>query len=382
MPKSGRNIYKRKDGRWEGRYAKGRKETGQIVYGYVYAKTCTEVKNKLETVLSSQISTNNKTEQPLFSEMAAQWLFNISLSVKPSSLAHYTATLENHIIPVLGGYKIHMITSAMIDQFAKNKLLVGRKDGTGGLSAKTVRDLLTIIKNVFNYALSVDIAVSAITITYPKREKQAAQILSRQEQLSLEKVLTEEPDVFKLAILISLYTGLRIGEVCALRWRDISLPGGLIAVKRTMRRIQSLSEDANQKTQLYVGTPKSQCSVRNVPLSNRLVYHLSLFARDDDSFFLSGAGFEHTEPRTLQNHFKKYLKVADISPINYHSTRHTFATRCIEAGVDIKSLSEILGHSNVNITLNRYVHSSFEQKKESAKKLERFIGFEPLLAVR
>jgi integrase len=197
-------------------------------------------------------------------------------------------------------------------------------------------------------------------------------VLSRQEQSSLEAVLTTDTDMFKVGMLLCLYTGLRIGEVCALRWQDISPDYETLSVRQTLQRIKNVSGDGD-KTKIHIDTPKSLRSVRDIPIPKFMSPYLRDYARDGRTYFLGTGDGVYTEPRTLQNHFVRNVKAANINPANYHSLRHTFATRCVEAGVDIKSLSEMLGHSSVNMTLNRYVHSSFDQKREGMNKLEQHV---------
>jgi integrase len=378
MPKTGRNIYKRKDGRWEGRYPKGRNASGNITYGYVYSRTFTEVKRHL-SVLSNEKpapaapETTPEKHNLTFSEVANQWLSIISLKVKSSTYAGYIAILDLHILPSLGRYNMRSLTALDIGRFAKAKLENGRVDGRGGLSAKTVRDMLSIIKIVVDFAYNEKIIGGTLSITYPKQQKRTMRVLSRQEQLSLESVLTAELDVYKLGILLCLYTGLRVGELCALRWQDISDDFNTLSVSQTLQRVKNTSGGGN-KTRILIDTPKSPRSVRDVPIPRFLTPYLRSFARKDGAYVISTEDSIFTEPRTMQNHFSKSVKAANISSANYHSLRHTFSTRCIEAGMDIKSLSEILGHANVNITLNRYVHSSFEQKREGMNKLEQYIA--------
>ena len=155
---------------------------------------------------------------------------------------------------------------------------------------------------------------------------------------------------------MSYYTGLRIGEVCGLKWCDIDLNKGIFKVRQTVQRIY-----VNSSTKLTIDTPKSKSSVREIPLPKFLTEILRNFKSDDSAFILSGKE-NPTDPRTLQYRFKSLLKKADLPSINYHSLRHMFATNCIALGFDVKTLSEILGHATVETTLNRYVHSSMERK--------------------
>lgn len=377
MPKPGKNIYKRKDGRWEGRYAKARNSSGKIIYGSVYGKTCTEVKQRLVAVVSAEspddssaISSN--TPILTFSDVARQWLSVIRLKVKPSTYAGYTSTLDLHILPSFGDFKVQSISAIDISCFATEKLERGRADGKGGLSPKTVRDMLAVVKSIMDFAWSEKITTNQISMPYPKHQQQVIRVLSRQEQSALEAILTTDTNIQKLGILLCLYTGIRIGEACALRWQDLSPDFDILTVRQTLQRVKNVSDDGG-KTKILIDTPKSLRSVRAIPIPQFLSPFLRSFA-NTHGYFLGTDDANFTEPRTMQYHFAKIIKAANIADANYHALRHTFATRCIEAGVDVKSLSEMLGHANVNITLNRYVHSSFEQKREGINKLEQHIG--------
>jgi len=374
MPKVGLNIYKRKDGRFEGRYFKGYKESGRIIYGYVYAKSRAEVKNKLIEMHLTRQKAPRTDRRLTFADIAEIWLRNVSLRVKPSTYSRYSAMLKNHILRGVGSCKLLALSAVTIDKFTENMLFSGRKDEKGGLSPKTVRDMLSVIKSIMDYARAEYIAVKEFRFTYPKRKPQTIRVLSKQEQSALERKLTDSLDIYKTSVLLSLYTGLRIGEVCALRWKDISLEKGTVTVNQTLQRIPNNGSDKAKKTKITIDTPKTQNSSREIPLPETLITVLSRYLTDSDKFLLSGDKFKRSEPRTLQNHFKKHLKAAGVAPANYHATRHTFATRCVEVGMDVKSLSEILGHANVNITLNRYVHSSFDQKREGMSKLNRLLS--------
>lgn len=266
MPKIGKNIYRRKDGRWEGRYIKARNEGGKIIYGSVYGKTCTEVKQRLSSFIYTESASSVPTiimpsrHSVTFAEVTSQWLSVISLKVKPSTYAGYMASLELHILPAIGNFRIHSLSSVDISRFAKEKLEKGRVDGKGGLSSKTVRDLLSIIKVIMDFACNENIISGCFAITYPTQQQQNMRVLSRQEQSSLEAILNADLDVYKLGILLCLYTGLRIGELCALRWQDISADFDMLSVEQTIQRIKNLNGEET-KTRLHIDTPKSRRSV-------------------------------------------------------------------------------------------------------------------------
>lgn len=197
-------------------------------------------------------------------------------------------------------------------------------------------------------------------------------IFSTAEQEKLYQYLCLNLNNYNVGILLCLFTGIRIGEVCALRWEDISIQEKTIYIHQTMQRIQSRNED--KKTKVIISTPKSQCSIRIIPLPDNLVEIISKCTVKKTGYFLTGSDNKFVEPRTMQNHFKKVLQENSITDTNFHSLRHTFATRCIELGFDVKSLSEILGHASVNITMNRYVHPSMTLKRENMQRLSTLIA--------
>lgn len=184
--------------------------------------------------------------------------------------------------------------------------------------------------------------------------------------------LKENLTIKNAGIMLSLFTGLRLGEVCALKWSNIDLENSILYITTTMQRVQNLSIEG-PKTKVYVSEPKSACSIREIPIPDMLLRLLANFSNNGSCYFLTGSSEKFIEPRNLQYHFKTVLKKALIFDMNFHALRHTFATRCIEVGVDIKTLSEILGHANVNITLNRYVHPSLEEKRLNMEKLSEFL---------
>ena len=163
-----------------------------------------------------------------------------------------------------------------------------------------------------------------------------------------------------LGILISLYMGLRIGELCGLTWADIDIKNRVLYVRRTVQRICSCNSDG-KKTKIVISAPKSDTSFREIAIPEFLAEYLTAFKGDDDCYILSGSE-KIVEPHAYQYRYKKVLSESNSGDHTYHRLRHTFATNCIESGFDVKTLSEILGHSSADITLNRYVHSSMDRK--------------------
>lgn len=372
MPRKGENIYKRKDGRWEGRYIKARSSTGKAQYGYVYAQTYKEAKCKLAKAMSD-IPVNappptSQNEKVTFGEMAAIWLIHISPQVKESSFNKYQNILDSYLLPIIGDTPLTAMTHSYIDTQCNSLLQTGGKHGTG-LSPKTVSDTLSIVRRILGYAIQLEQIVPcdgrSVVI---KRTTKTMRVFTRNEQEVLSNYLLSHLNFCNLGILISLFTGLRVGEVCALRWGDISLQEQTIYVHQTMQRVQDKSS-IGKKTKIVITTPKSQCSIRLIPLPVELVRIISIYQPMGTGFLLTNSDTNYIEPRTLQNRFKRVQIECNIDPMNFHTLRHTFATRCVELGFDIKSLSEILGHATVNITMNRYVHPSMELKKENMSRL-------------
>ena len=371
MPRKGENIYKRKDGRWEGRYIKAKSPTGKAVYGYVYAKTYREVKTKLHNASVSilqhpQSSPNARGDS--FSIIASDWFDSIVPQVKESTANKYHNLLHTYVLPVYGDVTLNCITYDFVEKQCKELLLHGGSDHSG-LSPKTVSDVLSVIRSVLKFAIRKGKIVpcdgSGVQIKQIQKEMR---ILSKTEQARLCSYLYSELDPYNIGILICLFTGLRIGEICALHWEDVSFSEQTIRVHQTMQRIQDNSVDG-KKTKIILSTPKSACSIRTIPIPEPLIEVLINYQTSQSGFLLTNSDSHFIEPRTMQNRFKKALECSQIAPANFHALRHTFATRCVELGFDVKSLSEILGHATVNITMNRYVHPTLEMKKENMKKL-------------
>lgn len=372
MSKKGENIYKRKDGRWEGRYIRLYDENGKAKYGYVYGKNYSDVKQRLlekKAYSGSQADMASKCSA-LYSEVLDAWLQSTRINIKESTYARYSHLIDTHIRSQLGKYQISKISTKLIEGFIENLLSCGRVDNNGGLSAKTVTDILTIVKSTIDYARYNNLVVSCnlSKLTIKKKDKEM-RVLCQSEQDDLIRVLMADMDLYKFGVLLSLYTGIRIGELCALQWEDLSITNSTLKVRKTMQRIQETNIGASSKTKIIITEPKSDCSIRDIPLPSFLVEIARQFRDHPKSYILSGEQGKYIEPRTMQNRFKTYVKKSGISDANFHSLRHTFATRCVEVGFELKSLSEVLGHSNVNITLNRYVHSSFELKYSNMNKL-------------
>ena len=374
MPRRGENIYKRKDGRWEGRYIKQRSLDGRSKYGYVYGKSYKEAKRKLTDALNTeklsvQENGNTPCDQVNFENIADEWITNIQPRLKLSTIAKYKNLLNSYIYPEFSKCTINDITCSHVDAYC-NELLITGGSNQSGLSPKTVSDILSLIKNIMRFAKNKGFPIkSDISLTSVKQYPKEMRVLSLYEQQQLCQYLYSDLTLCNLGILVCLFTGLRVGEICALKWEDISFEEHTLFVHQTMQRVQ-VNDYKDGKTKILISTPKSNCSIRRVPLPNDLYKTLLEFKQPPETFFLTGNKEKYLEPRGMQQRFKTVLKKSSINDANFHSLRHTFATRCIELGFDVKSLSEILGHANVNITLNRYVHPSMKLKHENMQKLD------------
>lgn len=387
MARRGENIYKRKDGRWEGRYAKDH-IGGKVRYGYIYARTYKEVKARLSKVLKTIDEPEGKSlyidsEYPeklsseSFSALAEEWFTLLEAQLKESSIVKYTNILNSYLLPVFRQKQIVDITRDDIIEFSKILLAEGgvKKEG---LSPKTVSDIISVIKSIIEYASKVKgYSVIDVRGIYVKQAQRPLRVLSSMEQQVLEQYLYADLTLCNLGILLCLYTGLRVGEICALKWGDISFDEQYLYVQRTMQRIQKTNMDDGEngnKTMILISVPKSDSSIRKVPIPDKIFQLITEFKNSPDANFLTGTAYSYIEPRTMQNRFKKVIKDCNLYKVNFHALRHTFATRCIELGFDVKSLSEILGHANVNITLNCYVHPSMELKQRNMNMLSNLFS--------
>jgi integrase len=375
MPRKGENIYKRKDGRWEGRYVKGR-DGKKAIYGYVYSKSYSEVKKQLILKRAEYAREENKPsvltmKDAQFSELSEIWLRSIQTSVKESTWIKYRNILKCSIIPRLGNTNLSEIDYSVVSTLCNDLMESGGKDQSG-LAAKTVADALSLTKAVIKYASRMKYMTDCTALDVSVKVKNVPlRVLSVHEQQILISELTEELDFIGLGIYICLFTGIRIGELCALTWGDISLENNIIHIHRTMQRIQT--PDGEKKTAILIAEPKSQCSIRDIPIAGTLREKL-IQQSVKEGYVLTGNKNRYVEPRTMQNRFKAIVNRCNIRDAHFHTLRHTFATRCIEVGFDIKSLSEILGHANVSITLNRYVHPSMELKQKNMDKLSELFA--------
>lgn len=370
MANKGENIYKRKDGRWEARYIKGRSTDGKTLYGYCYGKTYREAKSKVAEakVLSVPRSFSpGKNSHRCFSSYCDEWLKLNRSRVKESTYVKYLSMLEKHVKPKLGSYYPESLSSVLIEQFSYELLC------KESLSTKSVRDILMMLHSILKYVARQVPAMPQIEIVYPKDTKKEMRVLSMEEQTRFTQYLLADMDESKFGTLLALMTGMRVGEICALRWTDVDLDRKVIHVRYTMQRIKDTSAEGPAKTKVIITEPKSEKSIRDIPLTDyaaELCRHWK--AKCSAAYLLTGEENRFMEPRCLQNRMKQYARECGLEGVHFHTLRHTFATRCVEVDFEIKSLSEVLGHSSPTVTLERYVHSSMELKRSNMNKLSCF----------
>ncbi len=310
-----------------------------------------------------------------FGEVVDMWLTHNRIHLKGGTITKYQNMIDTHIMPGLGKYKLSQLNSTMINVYLNEKLEKGRLDSGGGLSSSYVNSLRVVINSVIQFAVEEELMNPLRTqVRRPSSEKKELQTLSKEEQRQLEVYLTEDITPTKLGVLLSLHTGLRIGEVCALSWEDINVDHGVIHVRHTVARVRNETEVGNAGTMLIIDSPKTTASRRDIPISSLLLPYIKRVKETSCSSYVISSQPQFVSPRTYEYRFHRILEDCRISSINYHVLRHTFATRCIEVGVDVKSLSEILGHANVGITLNTYVHSSMELKRQQMEKIAKAIA--------
>lgn len=373
MSRKGENIYKRKDGRWEGRVAYESVESANMKYKSIYGKTYREVKEKMIQLRAQPVSKNtefkiNYTPELYLKEYAVLWIDEQKPHLKKSSYCKYQNQLNKSIIPYFEKMKIRDINNKCVQQFILNLQDI---DTRKPLSPRSVRDTLSTLRRILNSAVSkgIECPCDFNGLRFPAISKRIT-VLSKAEEEKLISLLIDSSSLLDAGILLTLFSGLRIGELCALRWDKINLSKKWMRVDCSMQRIQNMTDNTEPKTQIIIAKPKSLSSVREIPLPEFIISYLKRHQCPENEFFLTGQKDYFLEPRTMQYHLHKILKNANLEIVNFHALRHTFATRCIENSFDIKSLSEILGHSSINITLNHYVHPSAELKMENMNRLE------------
>jgi len=300
----------------------------------------------------------------LYKDWLWYWMQKKKDYIKESTYSNYSNIISNHIIPDLGNIKLSNLNNKLIQEYLINKYKTGRLDGNGGLSNKTIRDIIAVVKSSLKYAIKEEMINNInLDFTYPKiGNKDKIYIIPKKDQEKLITYIKQNENTRSLGVLLALYSGIRIGELCALQWKDIDFKNNILHINKTLQRIY-IKDNKESVSKIIITNPKTHNAERDIPLNKRFADILKKYQTKSNNYILSNCD-KWIEPRTYRRYFKKCLDKAKIGQINFHGLRHTFATNCIKLGVDYKTVSELLGHANVNITLNLYVHPQMSQKKK------------------
>ena len=314
----GENIFKRRDGRWEARYIKGRELSGKIRYGFCYGRTYKEAKEKVTQRKAAVLNGSPAPETGSRHRLAFycdRWLELRRPKVKEATYIKYSTALEKHIKPRLGGCFPLGITGGLTDAFARELL-------EAGLSPKTVRDILAVLHGVLKYTAAQFPGIfPAVEIPYPKCGRKEMRVLSREEQQRLADYLLADLDPCRFGVLLAMHTGIRIGELCALRWSSISLKDRTLRISATLQRLRDTQEGG---TRIVTGSPKSETSLRVIPLTDSAAALCGrMQPRNPAAYVLTGTE-AWMEPRALQYRLEKYVRACGLERVHFHTLRHPY----------------------------------------------------------
>ena len=368
MPRTGENIYKRKDGRWEGRYPIGRRPNGRLHYGYIYGRTLSEVRNRLIPLRKKVARMNHykRVGSLSYKVWCREWLLNIQGIVKDSTFSSYSYKLKKYLFPSLGDLPLHEISATKVQQ------LVSQLEKQS-LSPASIKIMITLLSETLRVAYKKELIEKnpCSNVVLPKVKRKKVHALSLHEQKRLENTIETIATPSSLAVIVAMHTGLRIGEISALKWNNIQFDRQLLIVENTYQRLPLPNEN---KTILTEAPAKSQAAQRVVPLSRKLILLLKEHAKNKQSTYVFSVNNKPYEPRLLSYHFQRICKKAGLVNIHFHQLRHTFATRCLENGADISSVSALLGHSSTQMTLDIYSDSLLEQRIFAIRCMERAVS--------
>ena len=299
-----------------------------------------------------------------FSEIVALWKEDKKQYVKRSTFAVYSLLIENHILPVFG--EMGLVEEQDVQTFVFRKL-------NERLSHKTIKDILIVLKMILRFGVKNHMTeYRQIDIKFPtERDKHSIDILSRSHQKQIMVYIQTHFTFKNLGIYICLSTGIRIGEICALTWDDLDVENGIIHVRKTIQRIY-IMEKSRKHTEVILDTPKTKNSIREIPMTKDLLKMVRPVKKVvNGNFYVLTNEPQPTEPRTYRNYYTRLILSLGLPSMKFHGLRHSFATRCIESKCDYKTVSVLLGHSNISTTLNLYVHPNMEQKKRCIDRMFR-----------
>lgn len=303
-----------------------------------------------------------------FSCVAQMWKEEKKKWVKKTSYSVYVNRLNKHILPTFGSGGAP--NEPQVQEFVDDLL-------EEGLSIKTIRGLLLVLRMVMTFGERKGIwPHKPFSVHLPQSGQNVSQpaILTKPQQKILQKHLEQNFSFRNLGLLICLYSGLRVGEICGLKWMDLDLASGEMHIRRTVQRI-SISDNQTKEYALSVSSPKTSSSTRDIPMAAEIAKYIRPLKKIvNDDYYVITNDAEPLEPRYFRDYFYRMQKSFNIGPVRFHGLRHTFATRCIESGCDYKTLSAILGHSSLSTTMDIYVHPGFDQKKRCIEKMARAVS--------
>lgn len=380
------SITKRHDGIWMARYTFNGKRHS------IYAKTRKEVQKELNKILADVnqgifVEPNNIT----LYEWLIKWLDTYAnKTIKITTYSAYKGYIEGHILPHIGNIRLQEIKPILLQNFFNMKEKEGRLDGKkGGLSPKTLRNILNMLNGAFDKATVLDLLHSnpASSVELSKRKKPQIRALSEREQAKLVKHVLESDEPCDTAILFSLLTGTRSGEVCGLFWSDFTRDFSMVRIERTLIRVTlpKPAEDGS-KTEIRLLEPKTENSIRDIPITIELADIMNTHKEDikafkkykgeifseDDFVFLNTAG-NPCEPSYIGRRLRKIYKKLNIEKANFQTLRHTFATRAVERGMKPHTLSKLMGHYETSFTMDTYVHSDKDNLIEGMELMSNMI---------
>ena len=359
MSRKGENIFKRKDGRYEGRYVKEYKNN-RAIYGYVYANTYAECKRKRSLASLEKPKSKKKNSSIILNTLIINWLNNKD-NIKESSYTKYYNVFEEYIRKEIGLLKISKLNDEVIKKYINSKKHQVKLHSNDSLSSSTIYAIASVLRQTFKEN-NLNIKVESIKLV-TKRGKS----FSNKEKDSLEKLLFDKNSTVATGILISLLLGLRESEVCGLKWCDIDMEKRIININRIISRVKSFN--TRNKTKIIITTPKTLCSNRVLPLPKKLYERIKNQRKEsNENDYILTCSNRCMDPRRFYNLYKKYLEILNLN-YTYHDLRHTFATRCVEIGIDPKTLMELMGHANILTTMNLYVHPTLNNKRYFIDKL-------------
>ncbi|MGL9730085.1 tyrosine-type recombinase/integrase [Enterococcus sp. DIV0756] len=362
MARIGDNLYKRKDGRWEGRYIRDRRPDGKIIYGYIYHRKYQEAKkllfeNRLAYRKYYQTFGKHHASGQMVNEWFNYWLDQKRAQVKQTTYQSYESKMINHIIPYFQDTQLNKLTGEIIQQWL---LKLSKR-----ISANSVHAVFRVFKQGIKAALDKELLYKSPLkeVILPKQMKSDVRSFSRKEQECIERFCQTTKE---LPIVMALDTGMRISEILGLTWRNIDWDNQTISIEHIVQRVKQ-----GDKTQLIFTTPKTSASIRVIPLTKRLIRLLKKQKRESKSqFIFEGNRGMPIDPRSVRYRFEKVKKNSDVGDLPFHALRHTFATRCLESGINITTVSALLGHSSVKLTLDIYTNSFLCEKRKAIEQLE------------